>query len=73
MASILLYCGYRTSGGLFGFVAKQSKSLLEGRCKHEKVIDYCSSSIASIVGLFGASQVDYKDSADPGGGVRQTR
>ena len=24
--------------------------------------------VASIVGLYGASQIDYKDSADPGGG-----
>ncbi|MFF5399760.1 hypothetical protein ACFY5J_20810 [Peribacillus butanolivorans] len=55
------------------FLGLLQNSLLEGRCKHEKVIDYCSSSIASIVGLFGASQVGYQDTADPGGGVRQTR
>lgn len=29
--------------------------------------------IASVAGIFGASQVDYKESADPGTGPRQMR
>ena len=55
-----------------GLLQNSLKVYLKGD-KNEEVIDYCSSSIASIVGLFGASQVDYKHSADPGGGPRQTR